>query len=139
MSHQADIARQALLESARVAEKHIREKEMSAAYQVSPATGWEQPKDDMDFMDTREFEDFAREQEEQLVTTGECVGVTHEAYAKALRAELLAILSDEDTVVFDLLSKVKERAEIKQRVASRLTNTGEWAQAAQAHILEQWQ
>ena len=97
------------------------------------------PADDMDFMDTREFEDFAREQEEQLITTGECVGVTHEEYAKALRAELLAVLSDEDTVVFDLLTKVKERAAIKQRVASRLTNTGEWAQAAQAHILEQWQ
>lgn len=138
MSHAADIARQALLEAARVAVKHIREKEMSAAYEVSPATGWDQPKDDMDFMDTREFEDFAREQEEQLVTTGECVGVTHEEYAKALRAELLAVLSDEDTVVFDLLTKVKERAEIKQRVASRLTNTGEWAQAAQAHLLEQW-
>ena len=139
MSHQADIAKQALLEAARVAEKHIREKEMSAAYEVSPATGWDQPKDDMDFMDTREFEDLAREQEERLVTTGECVGVTHEEYAKALRAELLAVLSDEDTVVFDLMTKVKERAEIKQRVASRLTNTGEWAQAAQAHLLEQWQ
>lgn len=138
MSHQADIAKQALLEAARVAEKHIREKEMSAAYEVSPATGWDQPKDDMDFMDTREFEDFAREQEEQLVTTGECVGVTHEEYAKALRAELLAVLGDEDTVVFDLLTKVKERAEIKQRVANRLTSTGEWAQAAQAHLLEQW-
>lgn len=138
MSHQADIERQALLESARVAERHIREKEMSAAYQVSPASGWDQPKDDMDFMDTREFEDFARDQEEQLVTTGECVGVTHEEYAKALRAELLAVLSDEDTVVFDLMNKVKARAEIKQRVASRLTNTGEWAKAAQAHLLEQW-
>lgn len=97
------------------------------------------PVDDMDFMDTREFEDFAREQEEQLIATGECVGVTFEDFAVALRNELKALLADEDTVPFDLLSKGKERAEIKQRVASRLTSTGEWAKAAQAHLLEQWQ
>lgn len=83
MSHQADIARQELLEAARVAERHIREKEMGYAEQISSRNrkamkdgqfGHDnaQPEDDLTFLDddSDEAMEFDRTEEEELMLTG---------------------------------------------------------------------
>ena len=74
MSHAADMARQALLESARVAERHIREKEMSPRdFGKSDAmeNGQDRldratPKDDLTFLDTEEGVEWQKEAAEHL-------------------------------------------------------------------------
>ena len=74
---------------------------MSAAYQVSPATGWEQPADDLDFLDV-DTEDFDRDEEEALAETGAGRVIEPEQLWAALRRkpEFRAVL---DTVITEMM------------------------------------
>jgi hypothetical protein len=74
---------------------------MSAAYQVSPATGWEQPADDLDFLDV-DSEEFDRIEEEELMLTGAGRVIEPEQLWAALRRkpEFRAVL---DAVITEMM------------------------------------
>lgn len=112
MSHAADIARQALLESVRVAERHIREKEMSPR-DFESDWDYQDALHGADILESAAGEDFQREEQEALATTGAGHLIEPEDLWKALcwKPEFRAI---RDQVISELMDTEKFRSAARE-------------------------
>ena len=140
MSHAADIARQELLEAARVAVKHIREKEMgypeliNSRNRQAVSNGQDKldrsvPEDDLTFLDDdpEEVVEFDRTEEEELKTTGAGRVIDPEDLWAALCWN-----KDFRAIRDEVIAKLMKDSKYKQARAERMSKDAELE-------MEQWQ